>query len=169
MNAVCRLLQAVLSMLTDSLELPWVQRNNWVWALTCGHYEDGQSRDEAICDVLLPREISSLQEIEKKIIAAREGGYPIRVFLLELVLSYTGETLRREFLTDLSAVLEKEIIALAVDDIMAGLRCGHHFSVSMYGMRRMANQGEIHHFRQELHDIWLNCIASIQTRLPRNT
>lgn len=126
----------VLALVRNCQEMSWRERNNRVWRLQYGHYEEGQSLDESKSDCLLSDEQASLQEIEQKIEAARAGGYPIRILLLELILSHTGQTIRRQFLTRLSAVLAREKIALAVDDIMAGIRCGQHFSIMMYGMRR---------------------------------
>ena len=60
---------------------------------------------------------------------AKRDRETIKVFLIELVSSDTMQLLRGVFLFALGNVLKKLDIFFVVDDIMAGLRCGHHLSV----------------------------------------
>ena len=64
---------------------------------------------------------------------AKRDRETIKVFLIELVSSDTMQLLRGVFLFALGNVLKKLDLLLVVDDIMAGLRCGHHLSVQLYG------------------------------------
>jgi hypothetical protein len=107
------------------------KRERLVWKLPYGNHFEGMRlwREQELED----EEMSCLDIITKKINAAKASGYPIKVFLVELVSSDTMQSLRGAFLSALGRVLKNNSIILAVDDIMAGLRCGWHLSIQLFG------------------------------------
>ena len=112
--------------------IPAKQREFRVWELPYGdNYKDIEKwSSESDLEV---SEEKCLSQIKIKIETAQEFGCPISVFLLELVTSDTMLCLRGQFLNKLSVLLNEHGIYLAVDDVMAGLRCGYPLSIQMYG------------------------------------
>ena len=129
----CRafILEGVQSLPANSRSITPSQREIRVMKLPYGNYfKDMQNwRNQ----VLHNYEEECLRAIETKILTAKSDREKIKVFLIELVSSDTMQCLRGAFLFALGIVLKKYEIILAVDDIMAGLRCGHHLSVQLYG------------------------------------
>ncbi len=108
------------------------EREMRVWKLPYGnYYEELQQWRET--RGLLDIEVESIKKIESKIETAKKMGITIKVFLAELVTADTMLCLRGQFLYKLSQILEKHGITFAVDDIMAGIRCGQSLSIQLYG------------------------------------
>lgn len=108
-------------------ELTSDQRRNRVWSMPYDYYSD----IDEVKNPLLDHESRSLEEIQTKIVACRDSGKPVKIFLLEIYQADTMKLLRLAFLSKLSELLKKHKIALAIDEIMTGLRCGYPFLSQM--------------------------------------
>jgi hypothetical protein len=110
-----------------------IQREVRIWKLPYGNFSSDELLQWRETSDMHEFETECLEQIKIKINLAKQMGIEIKVFLAELVKADTMSCLRGQFLNQLSKILVKNKIVFAVDDIMAGIRCGQPLSILLYG------------------------------------